>query len=207
MCEPLDQNLNPSIASSGDFPVSLSAKPANSEHKRMNDGSGLSSLESFASFDRATSSWRTSQISLLSTEEVPLARWSESWPTAGTTRNGIAYQRPPLVPRISETEFGYLPTPDASCGLFETTGAMDVTSCFRREQGETRPSGAKIGSSLRWCPELIRESLRTGGELNPVWTEVLMGYPIGWTALRGVGMRSSLRLRNGSRAASSKRKA
>ena len=39
---------------------------------------------------------------------------------------------------------------------------------------------AKIGSSLRWCPEYIREALRTGGFVNPGWIEVLMGFPEKW---------------------------
>ena len=62
----------------------------------------------------------------------------------------------------------------------------DATSCFRKEMGETRPSGAKIGSSLRWCPEYIREALRTGGLINPVWLEVLMGFPENWS-MPGMG--------------------
>jgi hypothetical protein len=88
-----------------------------------------------------------------------------------------------LVRHISATGFGYLPTPDRSMG--ELHGGLsrgnDATTCFRKEQTGQRPSGAKIGSSLRWCPEFIREWLRTGGELNPVWIERLMGFPDNWT--------------------------
>jgi hypothetical protein len=58
---------------------------------------------------------------------------------------------------------------------------MDAQTCFRKEFHGTRISGAKIGSSLRWCPEFVRESLRTGGLLNPLWLEVLMGFPENWS--------------------------
>jgi len=58
---------------------------------------------------------------------------------------------------------------------------MDSLSCFRKEMTGKRPSGANIGSSLRWCPEYVREWLRTGGLINPVWLELLMGFPENWS--------------------------
>jgi hypothetical protein len=58
---------------------------------------------------------------------------------------------------------------------------MDLTSWQNKEMTGRRKSGATIGSSLRWCPELMREALRTGGLINPEWIEVLMGFPIKWT--------------------------
>ena len=97
-------------------------------------------------------------------------------------RDGELYPLPPLAPPTSENAFGYLPTPDASLGMFDCAADMDLVSCYRKEMGETRPSGAKIGSSLRWHPEFINEWQRTGGELNAEWIEALMGWPIGWTA-------------------------
>jgi len=140
--------------------------------------------------------WITPQRDLFSS--LQWDEFSETWPRSGMTRNGIAYPRRPLVPRISGTGFGYLPTPDASLGAFETTGKMDVTSCYRKEaEFGLRPSGAKIGSSLRWCPELINEKLRTGGELNPEWLEVLQGFPVTWTALKDSATPSSRKSQSG----------
>jgi len=55
---------------------------------------------------------------------------------------------------------------------------------YRKQNGGIRPSGAKIGSSLLWCPEFMREYLRTGGGINPLWIERLMGFPDNWTALQ-----------------------
>jgi hypothetical protein len=158
-------------------PAKTSVTPATEQALKVNDPAyGLNTSGSFANFDPATSSWKTSQHSLF--EES--TEFSETWPRSGTTRSGKAFQRVPLVPRISATGFGYLPTPDKSLG--KNYGIGDEMSCFRVEtQGGVRPSGAKIGSSLRWCPEYIRERLRTGGYLNPVWLERLMDFPDRWT--------------------------
>ena len=60
-------------------------------------GSGSNSLGSFARYDLVTSSWKTSQGSLLE----GWATYSASWPRAGTMQSGIAYQRPRSVPHIS----------------------------------------------------------------------------------------------------------
>jgi hypothetical protein len=94
--------------------------------------------------------------------------------------NGRVYPRPPLVPLTFGTGFGYLPTPDKSLGQMRGGIMMhaDATTCFRKEQTGFRPSGARIGSS-----EYIREALRTGGFVNPVWLEVLMGFPENWSML------------------------
>lgn len=69
------------------------------------DGSGLSSAESFAEYDPSTFSWRTSQVFLDGDSEM----FSETWPPSGTTRNGKAFQRVPLVPRTSGIASGFSP--------------------------------------------------------------------------------------------------
>src|ERR1017187_10285623 len=47
----------------------------------------------FASFDRASCSWKTSQACL----QGGLETFSETWPTSGTMRTGKCYQRAPLA--------------------------------------------------------------------------------------------------------------
>ena len=61
----------------------------------------------FAWYDRATQLWRTWQRCL----GGEWTEFLETWPRAGMTRNGIAYQRQPLVPRTSATEHFLWPTP------------------------------------------------------------------------------------------------
>jgi hypothetical protein len=68
---------------------------------------GQSTPELLARFDPVSSSWRTSQFSL----EGGLTEFLETWPRSGLMRSGIAYQLPPLAPRISETGSGLWPTP------------------------------------------------------------------------------------------------
>jgi DNA (cytosine-5)-methyltransferase 1 len=72
---------------------------------------GQSSPELLASYDRATSSWRTSQLCL----DGELSEFLETWPRSGMTVNGTAYRLPPLVPLTDEIGSGLWPTPHANC--------------------------------------------------------------------------------------------
>jgi hypothetical protein len=159
---------------------------------------GRKCSESFASYDLNSSLWRTSQACFTG----DLAEFWETWPPSGMTRSGKAFQRPRLAPLTSESGFFFLPTPQASDSYFDGTSAMNATVLFRKETIGTRPSGAKIGDSLRWCREFVAEQQRTGGELNPEWREVLMGYPNKWTELGSQETPSSRKSRSGSGAGS-----
>ena len=70
---------------------------------------GMSGPDSFAQYDRESSSWKTSQLCL----DGEWAEFSETWPRAGTISNGIAYQRRPLAPLTRETGSGLWLTPRA----------------------------------------------------------------------------------------------
>ena len=161
-------------------------------------------------FDHGSYSLKTSQVCLLTNQcDEFLGTFSRS----GLMRNGKVYQRPPLVPLTYATGFGYLPTPDKSTGLFSAKmgGRMirgNAQTCFQKEMFGERPSRAKIGSSLAWCPEYIRESLRTGGSVNPSWLAVLMGFPEDWWTVPTEDLEtpSSRRSQNGSAGGSSKPK-
>ena len=75
-------------------------------------GPRLSDL--LASYDRNTSSWRTSQHCLLaqaSGEADGLAEFSETWPSAGMMRNGKTFRRQPWALPIAESASGLWPTP------------------------------------------------------------------------------------------------
>ncbi len=79
-----------------DSPANQSASPEPEKRKTTLDGSGPNSSESFAWYDPDTSSWKTSQGSLL----PEWATYSETWPRSGMTVNGKAYRLPLLVPLI-----------------------------------------------------------------------------------------------------------
>ncbi len=66
---------------------------------------------SWAKFDPDSCSWKTAQPSLLGDSEECLL----TWPRSGMTAGGLCWERPALVPRISEIDSGSLvPTPTAS---------------------------------------------------------------------------------------------
>lgn len=95
--------------SSEAFPVKTSAPQASKRASRKALGLACStnSCESFAQWDRNSSSWKTSQLSLL----TGLEPFLESWPRQGMTRNGRAYRRQLWAPAISGIGGGVLPTP------------------------------------------------------------------------------------------------
>ena len=170
---------------------------------------GGSSLGSFASFDPATSSWRTPQFSLLG----EWMSFSGTWPRAGMTRSGTAYQLRPSAPRTSVIASGSsLPGPN-SHGLWPTPTTGDHATRFKQ-------GGMPLGMAVRMWPTMIARDARsfkgaarspkalgtepltvvvglaegvTTGGLNPRWVEWLMGYPDGWTDLGASETRSSRR--------------
>jgi hypothetical protein len=152
-----------------------------------------------ASFDPASSSWRTSQ-SCFETA-TGWARFSETWPKSGMMRSGTAYQLSPLVPTTFENVYGSLPTPTAQ-GLSRFTSAGGSTPgasgrrCFPRSCRRRRRTiiGAVVCKPER--SEKMREQSARGldlpsvlrlifpdstGLVRPSWAEARMGYPIGWT--------------------------
>ncbi len=108
-----------STSSAADSPALPSAPQGSDAGSSTIDGSGLSSSEPFAIFDRATSSWRTCQGSLaLETNTVPhsQARFSETWPRSGTMRNGKCYRPAKSERRRKGIASGSWPTPVVSRG-------------------------------------------------------------------------------------------
>ena len=92
--------------------------------------SGPRSSDLLASYDRNTSSWRTSQHCLLAQvngEADGLAEFSETWPSAGMMRNGKTFRRQPWALPIAESASGLWPTPSKSDPMLEsmTSSAKD----------------------------------------------------------------------------------
>lgn len=128
-----------SMSSAGDSPARTSALP---EKAPALTASGLvcgwNTPGSFACFDPDSSSWRTPQLSLLG----GLVEFSETWPRAGTTRNGIASPQPPLVPLTSVTGFTswLIPTLDDCKPASRTEvhhmliyeSGINVPDCYKR---------------------------------------------------------------------------
>lgn len=109
----LGRAVNQSMSSAEDSPARTSASRERVLVLQARGvDSGANTTDSFASFDPATSSWRTSQRCLVE----GWSRYSETWPRSGMTRSGTAYRLPPLVPLTDETESGLWPTPTVGGG-------------------------------------------------------------------------------------------
>lgn len=93
--------------------------------------SGANSREWFASYDRDSSSWRTSQACLFAGWDA----FSETWPRSGMTLSGFAYERPTSGPRIDDSESLSWPTPDASVSNEEDLATWDARRQAMKAKG------------------------------------------------------------------------
>ncbi len=187
----------------------LAASPAKTSPQRAkelalrarNQDFGGKCTVSFARFDQPTLSWKIAHA-------LPLEGWdgfSETWPRAGTMRNGWCWER-----TTSE-----LPTSASACGFSLSTQPREwptpTVSGNNNRKGSSPKAGDGLATAVRkamWptptchdadkvCPAHYRRKSITlsacvgtaenGGPLNPEWVEWLMGWPIGWTALKPSG--------------------
>ena len=128
--------------------------------------SGLNTSEPFAHYDHNISWWRMSQVSLIT---MHLDEFSETWPKAGTMRNGIVYPQQTLGGATCADGYGYVPTPTASD--------------WKKNSTTTKYANRKIQSFATW---LCRTCLCGTNQHRPepAFAEYVMGYPIGWTDLK-----------------------
>lgn len=173
---------------------------------------GSNSRESFASWHRESSSWRTSQLSLLE----DLTRFSGAFPKAGTLQSGRACALPTLVLHTAGTDSsssrGAWPTP---CASLHNDGEDPAQWLARAEVLKAKHhngngAGMPLAVAVRlWptpcasdhrdrgtaeSPAIARRraigkqvvlSMSMPGRLNPDWVEALMGFPPGWTRIDG----------------------
>lgn len=114
---------------------------------------GWNSTESFASYDRALSSWKTAQIWLT----PDLEEFWETFPRQGLMRNGKLYALPTSERRIDGSESSFLPTPTRSMG--------------KRGWGVGRLNQG------RYSQAVIKNALRFGYKPPMLLLEWMMGYP------------------------------
>lgn len=98
--------------------------------------SGVKWLASLARWDRATSSWRTAQCSLLE----GFIESSPTWPSSGSMLNGECWERPTLEHPTSDDESGFLPTPVT----------LDTGSRFNRSQSDYARLRPTLGAMARY---------------------------------------------------------
>lgn len=148
---------------------------------------GPSTHDSLANFDPDTSLWKTSQFSL----DGEPTEFSGIFPRSGMTRNGIAFQRQPLVPRTGATASGLWPTPMSADGKRASLrfgggnlilhGAVRLWPTPRASRNENRQTKRSPSQEAGTHGKSL--AAEVGGKLNPQWVAWLMGFPIDWTSL------------------------
>ena len=104
------------ISSLPAHPANLIVKPENCAEPATIETSSPIRSESLAKYSREESIWRTCQVLMFDQrmDGQPMGEpWSESWPRQGMTVDGTLYQRKTLAHRISESDGGSWPTPQA----------------------------------------------------------------------------------------------
>ncbi|MEE9158943.1 MAG: hypothetical protein V3U60_11215 [Gammaproteobacteria bacterium] len=94
-----------------DSPANRSVSLANEKGPMTNETCGLKPSMSFAWYDHDSHCWRTYQDSLLTPTPD---EFTETWPKAGMTVDGVAYPLPKQELRIAAIDGGVLPTPAAT---------------------------------------------------------------------------------------------
>jgi hypothetical protein len=161
-----------------DFPAKTSAMPEQSKDLPASAAVfGGKCSEWFAYFDRDSSSWKTSQRSLIE----GMSEFSATWPASGLMVNGKCYRRAPSVRHIHER----------GCFTFST---LTVVSCEHPGRRKIKPTQQSCVSA-----ELARrDDWQAGGQLNPNHAAWFMGFPESWTNLDHMETPSSLKSPNGS---------
>ena len=141
---------------------------------------------SFTKYDQDSCSWKTHQCSLLGDSE----QFLETWPQWGLMRNGECWELQTLAQTIKGTESGLLekmwPTPTVACVEGgEQSDRVEKTKAggyiLRKLNKPNMTYGAKLSDAVLY--EEKKQNPETGGKLNPMWAEWLMGWPLGWSKL------------------------
>ena len=184
MCDQLERaSLSPSILFAAGFRVRTYRSPVVAKGSTAIDRVfGLNMPGSFASFCRASSSWKTSQRSFFGGWIV----YSDRWPGSGILLGGACYrlktwERPTFGGGSLSSPGERWPTPNA--GYFnegESPEQWDARKQRNRTKTEnpTR-AGAVLAVEVKRWPTPTDPKQR----LNPEWVELLMGFPPGWTTI------------------------
>jgi len=146
-----------------DFPVSPSPTPANAQAPLTSATSGQPPLQPFASYDRASASWRTYQDLLLADIST---QSSVTLPKAGMTAGGVCYLQPNWVRRISVIASGLWPTPREG----KVSSENEETWLKRYREGKVHTPPLALAVKMeRWATPSATDGER-GGRMTPNMT-------------------------------------
>jgi hypothetical protein len=178
---------------SGGFPCQdISIAGGGQDSQASAPASGQNLPESFAMFDRDSSSWKIPQCLF----QGDWAKFLGTWPQWGTMQHGECSALTIWEPITKGTGSGSWPTPTV-CGNYNRKGASKTsgdglatavrrkwaTPCAQDAKNMTCPPSQANRDSLPG--NMLARGLKIPGmTLNPEWLEWLMGWPIGWTGLK-----------------------
>ena len=172
-CEPLTDDLGGAVLTwfLAGFPVRILVQQERGSELMVNEvdyGKNLS--ESLAKYDPVSHSWKTHQFSLAGDLEL----FSETYSNWGMMRNGqlLEVKTPKWI--LTEREYGLLPRP---CAGDYRRGTV---------QNYQKLKAYLLRHQLSLQDVLNMIGLENGehGQTDPIYTEIAMDWPIGWTALR-----------------------
>lgn len=185
-CEPSERITScPSMSSAGDSPAKTSRSLARELASQVLAAvCGSSMRELLASYDHDSSSWRTSQRSLLAGSPECLV----TLPRSGTIRSGSLCALPTLGHHTEESDSSSWATPqahDATATGKSTYGRDPVREVLFWPTPTSRDwkDGDCRNANVESNGLLGRVALerQPKGSLNPDWVEALMGFSPGWT--------------------------
>lgn len=140
-------------------------------------GYGARCTVSFAKYDRGTYSWKIHPC--LFPEDSPL--FLGTWPQQGMMRHGVCWELTMWGRRMSVR--------DSGCShMIPTPTVCNAPNSGANTTGPTCQDAKNNGSQSQMARNTPPLNAVAGGALNPEWVEWLMGWPIGWTDLRPLGM-------------------
>lgn len=187
-----------SISSAADSRAKTSRSPAMGQDSRESAPVyGGITLDWFASFDRG--SWSSKTLLLFS--HGASEQFLGTWPKRGMMRSGRAYELPMLARHTDESGSSWWPTPTEK----DSNGSARMT-CIRTKEWTSNP-GTTLTDAVRLAAAgLPLNKIAPGlkGQVNPEWSEALMGFPVGWSCPEDGQIPTVVAKKRGSRRASSK---
>ena len=202
--KPLTENRGEELLMSylAGFHAKTSAQQEKAQELTENEaGCGEKWHASFAKYDPDLCLWKTPQCSLLGDSEEFL----ETWPQWGLMRDGECWEQRTLEQTIRGTESGLSPNGMDSFHTPNTTG-LDGGSNSRKalkkrtekwptpQASDNRDRGNMSNPSIQRRVAIGKQIMLSqsvdpvSGQLNPMWVEWLMGWPLGWTDLKPLEM-------------------
>ena len=195
MFKPLTENLGEELLMlfREDFHVKTLAQQEKAQELKASEVEcGRTWQELLAKYDQNTALWKTAQCSLLEDLEQSL----EIWPRWGSMRNGECFRQPMLVQITAEKEYGLSERIPNNLDIFHTpcTTGLDGGSNSRKALKKRREKMPTPLSSDYKGVQRMRDNHQNdlaavvGGPVNPIFSEWLMGWPLGWTDLKPLEM-------------------